>query len=127
MTAALAPGTLIIDPADVSLVRWLVREGVCSVRARGAIPTQVRELVEVLDEAAALAAGSARGTVAVPAPPAPAGSPVTVRQAAEVLVVSEAYVRRLCRLGQLGAVRHGTSWAVDADSLTALRLHREAS
>lgn len=127
MTQPLADGWLLIAPPDAARLVAFVQAGALTFRGRRNLTPGEADLVMAVEQAgyaARKALGSNAGTSAVPLAADPAVSITTVSEAAGVLGVSESYVRRLCRTGQLAATRPGSGWLVDAASVTVLALSR---
>lgn len=107
---------MLLDAARVQLLAGLLREGARSVSGRRRLTPAEAALLQAV-ELYAYDLRSGCGTGAVQGNPGPAGSWLTVEQAAKELSVSAEYVRRLARTGALVAERHGRVWMVDADSV----------
>lgn len=116
-------GWLLLPPAELLHVRALAIEGARAIRAGGRrLPLPLAEAVTLLDHAAAVAVTvPSAEPVSGAAVAGPAPSPMTARQAAGELQVSERMVRRLCQRGTLVASRVGPMWTVDPASVAAYR------
>jgi excisionase family DNA binding protein len=134
MTRPLGPGHLIVDPVDVGLLAFLVREGVMAVGARAALPPRVSQLLATVEVAAAAArtaagCGSANGAVRAAGQPAQSSpdNAMTVTEVAQVIGRTPQRVRQLVADGTLPARRAGRrTLLVDADAVASYALARRA-
>lgn len=117
---------VVISREDLDLLLEYSGEGVAAKRRAGhAIPAAAGRRLAALQRSSM--AGSAGGTAVTVPTPQGAGLVVTAPEAAELLDVSESYIRRLCRSGEIGASKRGPAWLLDAAFVAALAQSRRTS